>query len=818
MQPSSAADFSPIHEPTYFAQRRSSIPQNSEKNPFSMLLTGHSLTPWKSADSLVVTPTSNATSITTTTGASNSTTDLERPPAATRSSMRRSNGYPSVYPTTTTVTSPTNDHEQSQPSSGLTERIRKFSFSRQPHTTTNNNNNSQLLHPINNSSQVQQSSTPSSPRLPPPLLHQQNDVVMTNTINKDYDPATGNKVINKYMIIKEIGRGVHGKVKLAEDIETGELVAIKIVDKRTRRRQLGYSLLRGNSQQHVRSGLDGLKKQTDLPQYRENEQKIRREIAILKKCAHPHVVRLREVIDDPASRKIYMALEYMEGGEIEWRDENEMPVLSIDEARSVFRDVVSGLDYLHYQGIIHRDIKPANLLLTNDLVVKISDFGVSYFNELLAGDGQRSTTTTSDTSRVDRELAETAGTPAFFAPELCCAGDMPLSPTTSLDSHSSNHSVAKEGPGNDESNRDSTHSGNSNNNNNNNSDKVSHYRPRITKAIDVWALGVTLYCFIFGQCPFTAATEFELFDTIPTEPLRFPDPEEIGFDISDELKHLLHRLLTKNPDERITLEQVKHHPWVIEDIEDPQAWWEEADPRRYKAVEVTDEEVTQAVTIMDRLRKSIQKLSSSLSNLTHGITRRRSKSVSSQPQQQQRPSVPSSKAAAAAAAHHHQQQQEQQPVVEPLMHGKSSFSTSFIPPNNNNNSHRQQPHSLSSSSSSNIMRPISCLSDDTQYSHPHHHRHHHHHHHHRGSDIYPDLEEEDEEDLYEEGPEGYDHLHHHHRSYNQHHPQQQLQHRPSLDRQASSASSSSGLGITISRYRGGLTPQVPPSSYHPASQ
>ena len=52
--------------------------------------------------------------------------------------------------------------------------------------------------------------------------------------------------------------------------------------------------------------MDGFKKQTDLPQYKENEQKIRREIAILKKCAHPHVVRLREVIDDPASRKIYL--------------------------------------------------------------------------------------------------------------------------------------------------------------------------------------------------------------------------------------------------------------------------------------------------------------------------------------------------------------------------------------------------------------------------------------------------------------------------------------------------------------------------------
>lgn len=49
-------------------------------------------------------------------------------------------------------------------------------------------------------------------------------VLTTNTINKDYDPETGNKIINNFMILKEIGRGVHGKVKLAEDVDTGELV------------------------------------------------------------------------------------------------------------------------------------------------------------------------------------------------------------------------------------------------------------------------------------------------------------------------------------------------------------------------------------------------------------------------------------------------------------------------------------------------------------------------------------------------------------------------------------------------------------------
>lgn len=138
---------------------------------------------------------------------------------------------------------------------------------------------------------------------------------------------------------------------------------------------------------------------------------------------------------------------------------------------------------VHALDIIHRDIKPANLLVSHEGVVKISDFGVSSFD--------------------DKEvLSETAGTPAFFAPELCCTD--------------------------------------------------VHVRPRITKAIDIWALGVTLYCFIFGQCPFTAATEFELFDVIPTQPLSFPYPLQ-----DNDLEDLLHKLLTKDPDERITLDQVK---------------------------------------------------------------------------------------------------------------------------------------------------------------------------------------------------------------------------------------------------------------------
>ena len=107
-------------------------------------------------------------------------------------------------------------------------------------------------------------------------------VTETHHIKKDYDQRTGAKTINRYEFLETIGRGVHGKVKLARDIETGESVAIKIVNRVTKKR-LGRNPM-------------------------EAEQKIRREIAIMKKCIHPNVVALREVMDDPNSKKIYLGI------------------------------------------------------------------------------------------------------------------------------------------------------------------------------------------------------------------------------------------------------------------------------------------------------------------------------------------------------------------------------------------------------------------------------------------------------------------------------------------------------------------------------
>ncbi|KDN50629.1 hypothetical protein RSAG8_01127, partial [Rhizoctonia solani AG-8 WAC10335] len=197
---------------------------------------------------------------------------------------------------------------------------------------------------------------PPSPSPASPL--DQSDVVVTNQLRKIRDDA-GRKYINQYEVGKEIGRGMHGKVRIGRNEQTGEIVAIKVVERNPRKgRNISQALRRAQAARDAGAG-------GDVPHGH-----------------HENVVRLLEVIDDESNKKIFLILEHMPGGEIKWRsgppDVPDHPLLTVERARRVFRDTLLGLEYLHYQGIIHRDIKPANLLLDKDGNVKISDFGTSH--------------------------------------------------------------------------------------------------------------------------------------------------------------------------------------------------------------------------------------------------------------------------------------------------------------------------------------------------------------------------------------------------------------------------------------------------------
>ena len=291
--------------------------------------------------------------------------------------------------------------------------------------------------------------------------------------------------------------------------------------------------------------------------------------------------------------------EQMTTNKPQWTPEEEefmyVPCLTINQALDAFRDTVLGLEYLHYQGIIHRDIKPANLLWTSDRRVKISDFGVSYLGKPIREDDNTEDFPDTEVPDVDEalELAKTVGTPAFYAPELC---DPVLF------------------------------------------DPGKHpERPQITGQIDVWALGVTLYGMIFGRLPFFDVNEFAMYEKIarqdvfisrvrlkavldeakaPTMGSKRPDDLLEYEEVDDELRDLLQKLLEKAPSKRISIQEVKRHPWVQRGITDKSAWVDETDPdlqSKGKKIEVSQAEVQEAViglTIVEHIKHGIRKFRS----------------------------------------------------------------------------------------------------------------------------------------------------------------------------------------------------------------
>uniref|UniRef100_A0A8C7Q098 Protein kinase domain-containing protein n=1 Tax=Oncorhynchus mykiss TaxID=8022 RepID=A0A8C7Q098_ONCMY len=249
-------------------------------------------------------------------------------------------------------------------------------------------------------------------------------------------------------------------------------------------------------------------------------ERVYQEIAILKKLDHLNIVHLVEVLDDPAEDNLHMAFELLPKGPV-MEVPSDTPFTE-EQARFYFRDIILGIEYLHYQKIIHRDIKPSNLLLGDNGHVKIADFGVS--NQFEGSDAL---------------LSSSAGTPAFMAPEMM----------------------------------------------------TDHEQSFTGKALDVWAMGVTLYCFVYGKVGSVIIIMYGILPWIYFT-LWYHRPE-----VCKELKELIIRMLDKNPDSRITIPEIKEHPWVTEDGTDLLPLEEE----HCTVVEVTEEEVQNSIKLIPSL-------------------------------------------------------------------------------------------------------------------------------------------------------------------------------------------------------------------------
>ena len=186
----------------------------------------------------------------------------------------------------------------------------------------------------------------------------------------------------RYVILEPIGRGGLGEVHAAYDPELDRKVAIKL----------------------VRAGIEAW---DDL------ERRMLREAQAMARVRHPNVVAIHDV--GQFRDQVFIAMELVEGMTLSaWRRKQER---SWTEVRDVFLQAGRGLAAVHDAGLVQRDFKPANVLIGNDGVVKVLDFGLA---RAVAGQQAEGGAPQAVSSLLDEELTRAgvvAGTPAYMAPE-----------------------------------------------------------------------------------------------------------------------------------------------------------------------------------------------------------------------------------------------------------------------------------------------------------------------------------------------------------------------------------------------------------------
>ncbi|KAI8914823.1 kinase-like domain-containing protein [Powellomyces hirtus] len=116
---------------------------------------------------------------------------------------------------------------------------------------------------------------------------------------------------------------------------------------------------------------------------------------------------------------------------------------------------------------------------------------------------------------------------------------------------------------------------------------VPHHGDHSARACDIWAMGVTLYCMVFGKLPFVGTSIIDLYESIRNDEPPIPKAA------SPSLKHLLLSLLEKDPAKRITMDQLRTDPWVTSHGTAPLL-----PPRCENCIpvpDITEEDIAQAV-------------------------------------------------------------------------------------------------------------------------------------------------------------------------------------------------------------------------------
>jgi cyclin-dependent kinase 12/13 len=150
--------------------------------------------------------------------------------------------------------------------------------------------------------------------------------------------------VEAYEKIEQVGEGTYGEVFMARSRDDSSLVALKKVKLEGEREGFPITAIR--------------------------------EIKILKSLNHDNVINMKEIVTSKNKSSIYMVFEYMDH-DLTGLAGREGIKFSIPQIKCYMQQLLTGLNYCHLNNILHRDIKGANLLIDNNGVLKLADFGLA---------------------------------------------------------------------------------------------------------------------------------------------------------------------------------------------------------------------------------------------------------------------------------------------------------------------------------------------------------------------------------------------------------------------------------------------------------
>lgn len=171
---------------------------------------------------------------------------------------------------------------------------------------------------------------------------------------------------SRYEILSQVGTGGTGMVYKGRDLETGDIVALKIL-------------------------------KPEIAPDPAAQENFKRELCLARRITHKNVCRMHEF--NRANGAAYISMEFVEGESLLSNLDRVGP-LPATQALDITRQICAGLREAHAQGIVHRDLKPANIMVDRSGNVKIMDFGVA---RLVQANSQSTRTI--------------VGTPKYMAPE-----------------------------------------------------------------------------------------------------------------------------------------------------------------------------------------------------------------------------------------------------------------------------------------------------------------------------------------------------------------------------------------------------------------